>query len=134
MDHNETCKVADFGLVREMKQEFYPSVNTTELPLRWCAPETISERIYYPASDVWSYGVLLWEMANPNKIPYGEYGDIQFIAKVTGENKTLDIPQQYPETVKQIMKACWQKNPKKRPSFVYISMLLTNVAFAKDYN
>ncbi len=115
-------------MVREIKDEFYRDSVTTRLPIRWCAPESLSDRKFYPASDVWSYGILLWEMANPNEIPYEMYDNNQFAIKIC-QKETLDIPLDYPETVKEIMIACWQYKPEKRPSFMLIATLLTNENF-----
>lgn len=127
---NEICKVADFGLVRQIDEdcENYLSCSTTKIPIRWCAPECISERKFYPASDVWSYGVVLWEMENPSKLPYWQYDNLQVSIRVN-DGERLDIPPLYPKTVQEIMLACWLKKPHKRPSFKYIAMLLTKLNF-----
>ena len=81
---NEVCKVADFGLLRELDdfQEVYTSSNISLCPLRWMAPESVENMQFSTASDVWSYGILLWEMFNPTEIPYPDLRDAQFIAKV----------------------------------------------------
>ena len=74
VDDRETCKVADFGLLREIPKDNTIYQATTELPwpIRWMAPESLDNREFSPATDVWSFGVLLWEMYNPNQLPYSE--------------------------------------------------------------
>lgn len=71
VSHDEVCKVGDFGLLRELPkdEEIYVSV-TKSAPIRWMAPESLERREFSTASDVWSYGVLLWEICQPTKLPY----------------------------------------------------------------
>ena len=123
---NEQCKVADFGLLRELDdyKEVYTSSNTSMCPLRWMAPESVEYRQFSTASDIWSYGILLWEMFNPTEIPYSEFSNVQFPAKVV-QGHTLPIPCQCPQTVAKIMKSCWHLIPSERPSFALISIVLT---------
>lgn len=72
---DEICKVGDFGLLREIPKDATPYVSTSEnclFPVRWMAPESLEDREFSPASDVWSFGVILWEMKNPGAKPYGD--------------------------------------------------------------
>ena len=64
VDNRETCKITDFGLLREIPKDNTIYQATTELPwpIRWMAPESLDNREFSPATDVWSFGVLLWEM------------------------------------------------------------------------
>ena len=129
VDDKETCKVADFGLLREIPKDNTIYQATTELPwpLRWMSPESLDKGEFSPASDVWSFGVLLWEMYYPNQLPYAELNNVQVLSKVLSGHR-LSIPPAYPASVARIMKACWQKKPEKRPSFLLISQtLLTNM-------
>lgn len=131
---NEICKVADFGLLRELPEgkQLYVASSKTPLPLRWMAPESIRKKQFSTASDVWSYGVLLWEMFYPNCLPYAEYSDnMECIFAISTEGHRLAVPELYPPTIKRIMKACWHQVPEKRPSFLLISNLLTNVQFGQ---
>ena len=128
---NEQCKVADFGLLREIDDGCYLHTGATKVPIRWCAPECLKTGKYNPASDVWSYGVLLREMAYPNEIPYIEFQDYEVGAKIV-DGERMAIPYRYPETVQKIMRACWRFNPEKRPSFQYITMLLTKLSFKRQ--
>ena len=90
------------------------------------APESLSRREFSTASDVWSYGVLLWEMRYPTIIPYTEMKSNMEVATQVTDGFRLNIPSDYPDVVQRIIKACWQKDPSKRPSFLLISNLLYN--------
>ena len=125
VDNRETCKVADFGLLREIPKDDTIYQATTEMPwpIRWMAPESLDNREFSPATDVWSFGVLLWEMYYPNQRPYADLNNVQVLSKVLSGHR-LPIPPNYPPTVARIMKACWQREPEKRPSFLLISQTL----------
>ena len=125
VDNRETCKVADFGLLREIPKNDTIYQATTEMPwpIRWMAPESLDNREFSPATDVWSFGVLLWEMYSPNQRPYADLNNVQILSKVLSGH-SLPIPPNYPPTVARIMKACWQREPEKRPSFLLISQTL----------
>ena len=72
---NEICKVGDFGLLRELPKHasIYVSTSTNTLfPVRWMAPESLEDHEFSPATDVWSFGIVLWEMVNPGAKPYGD--------------------------------------------------------------
>ena len=101
VDENQTCKVSDFGLLREVPKEISVS----------------------PASDVWSYVILQWEMFFPEKIPYQDMEDMQMVTKVC-KGFRMPIPRGCPGLAAKIMRACWQQDPENRPSFLLISNLL----------
>ena len=126
VDKNETCKVSDFGLLREVPKdkEIYISQGGGDSPVRWMAPESFNDNIFSEASDVWSYGVLQWEMFNPNKTPYHDLQTIQMVVNVSNGYR-LPIPRGCPGLAKKIMRACWKQDPKERPTFLLISNLLT---------
>ena len=127
---NEQCKVADFGLLRELDdfQEIYVASGDSKSPVRWMAPESMSQKIFSSASDVWSYGVLLWEMFNPNEIPYPDFDNMQLVIELA-KGYTMSPPNACPPLVAKIMRACWKYKPSKRPSFLLISILLTRSNF-----
>ena len=131
VDSRETCKVADFGLLHEIPKDSSIYQATTEMPwpIRWMAPESLDNREFSPASDVWSYGVLLWEICHPYKKPYAELTNDQIASEISTGYR-LSIPSSYPDSVANIMKACWQKKPENRPSFaLIISALLPSMTF-----
>lgn len=127
---NEQCVVADFGLLRELHdfEEVYIASGDSKSPVRWMAPESMSQRTFSSASDVWSYGVLMWEIFNPDQIPYPDFDNLQLVIEVT-RGYTMPVPNACPAIVARIMKACWRLKPSKRPSFLLISILLTRSNF-----
>ena len=132
---DEICKVGDFGLLREIPKDATCYVSTTNclFPVRWMAPESLEDKVFSPASDIWSFGVILWEMANPGVKPYGEnFSEIDCVLKIRSGIR-LEIPSQYPSTIERIMKACWHREPSKRPSFLLVASILTNFTFGSDY-
>ena len=98
--------------------------NSSTLPLRWMAVESLTDHNFSSASDVWSFGILMWELFNPGLSPYHEItNNAQVIASVVA-GKRLEIPPQCPKAVAQVMRACWIPNHTKRPSFLVIVNLL----------
>ena len=133
IDRDEICKVGDFGLLRELPKDanVYVSTTKTPFPLRWMAPESHMRKEFSTATDVWSFGIVMWEIHNPTELPYKDLNNIE-VATNTCMGTRLEIPKSYPPTVADVMKACWQYEPLKRPSFLLIAMLLTNVVFGTD--
>ena len=133
VSQDEICKVGDFGLLREIPKDtdIYVSKTKTPFPIRWMAPESHLRKEFSPATDVWSFGIVTWEMHNPKELPYKGLSNTEVAANVCAGTR-LEIPKSYPPTVVNIMKACWQLNPSQRPSFLLIAMLLTNVVFGTD--
>lgn len=124
----EICKVGDFGLLRELPKdtEIYVATSKIFLPIKWMAPECLPpDRKFSTASDVWSFGVLMWEMIYPTVTPYKDMSNMDYAFQVK-EGMRLAIPAAYPPTIVSIMKACWQHHAQKRPSFLLIASLLTS--------
>lgn len=127
--------MGDFGLLRELPQgeAIYVAKSDVPPPVKWMAPESLEDGEFSTASDVWSFGVVMWEMNNPHETPYGNIicDSLRLVMKIARGTR-LSIPESYPPTVAKIMKACWHHNPAKRPSFLLISSLLTSHAFTSS--
>lgn len=130
VSQNEICKVGDFGLLRELPKdnEIYVAKADVPLPVKWMAPESLKKKEFSTASDVWSFGILMWEMYHPSETPYGDIDTFSLLMNIA-EGMRLPVPEEYPTTIAKIMKACWHQDPTKRPSFLFISSLLTTYAF-----
>lgn len=117
----EVCQVADMdiGLAHPSTEHRY-----NPFKVRWMAPESLLNGHYSPASDVWSYGITIWEMLSPTSQPYGDLDAKQCLEHIT-KGYQLALPPACPDIVGRIMKACWLQSPQKRPSFLYISQLLS---------
>ena len=132
---DEICKIGDFGLLRELPKDenVYVASNKVALPFRWMAPESLPpKRQFSTASDVWSFGIVMWEVHNPSKIPYEEMDNMECAIRVVKEGLKVPIPETFPPTAKRIMKACLLADPTRRPSFLLIASLLTNTYYGTE--
>ena len=99
------------------------------VPVRWMAPETLkftSALKFSVASDIWSFGVTLWEIYTFGELPYHQFNNQDVRMKIVN-GVTLDIPERCPKSLNQIMKQCWKLNPEDRCSFQDIVSVLTVV-------
>lgn len=118
VDINKVVKVADFGLSRDLFSRDYYRVDNgkTPLPVRWMAPESLESSVFTTKSDVWSYGVLLWELMTRGAVPYPDV-DNWDVANFIQSTKRLAQPMFCPDSVYEIMLSCWAVDPELRPSF-----------------
>ncbi|CAD5208325.1 unnamed protein product [Bursaphelenchus xylophilus] len=117
-------KVSDFGLSRSLgitedyyRSEFQP---TMKLPIAWCPPEAINLLKFTPASDVYAFGVTLWEMFSYGRVPWKGFSGSQILHTIDTQRKTLDCPEFCPSEFYQLMKRCWSHDPTSRPTFEQI--------------
>ncbi|XP_022172420.1 mitogen-activated protein kinase kinase kinase 10 isoform X2 [Myzus persicae] len=119
----KTLKITDFGLAREVYKTTRMSAAGT---YAWMAPEVIKKSIFSKASDVWSYGVLLWELLT-GEMPYKGI-DVLAVAYGVAVNKlTLPIPSTCPQPFRELMEACWHSDSHMRPSFEDILTSLDDI-------
>ncbi|XP_034108077.1 mitogen-activated protein kinase kinase kinase-like isoform X1 [Drosophila albomicans] len=111
--YHKTLKITDFGLAREMYNTQCMSAAGT---YAWMPPEVISRSMYSKSSDVWSYGVLLWELIT-GETPYKGFDPLSVAYGVAVNTLTLPIPKTCPETWGALMKSCWESDPHRRPDF-----------------
>lgn len=123
-----TVKIGDFGMTRDIYEtDYYRKGGKGLLPVRWMAPESLKDGLFTSHSDVWSYGVVLWEMATLASQPYQGLSNEQ-VLKYVISGGIMEKPENCPEKLYQIMKLCWERNPRSRPNFVQvIEMLLLDV-------
>lgn len=121
-------KICDFGLARDiMHDSNYVSKGSTFLPVKWMAPESIFDNLYTTLSDVWSYGVLLWEIFSLGGTPYpGMMVDSTFYNKIKSGYR-MAKPDHATSEVYEIMVQCWNSEPEKRPSFYHLSEIVENL-------
>ncbi|NXX07700.1 BMX kinase, partial [Larus smithsonianus] len=116
VDSNLTVKVSDFGMTRYVLDDLYISSLGTKFPVKWSAPEVFHYTKFSSKSDVWAFGILMWEVFTLGKQPYELYDNIQVIEKVT-QGYRLYRPQLVSDVIYQIMYNCWHELPEKRPAF-----------------
>ncbi|XP_075400419.1 platelet-derived growth factor receptor alpha isoform X2 [Tenrec ecaudatus] len=121
-------KICDFGLARDiMHDSNYVSKGSTFLPVKWMAPESIFDNLYTTLSDVWSYGILLWEIFSLGGTPYpGMTVDSTFYNKIKSGYR-MAKPDHATSEVYEIMVKCWNSEPEKRPSFYHLSEILESL-------
>uniref|UniRef100_A0A8C7LYZ5 receptor protein-tyrosine kinase n=1 Tax=Oncorhynchus mykiss TaxID=8022 RepID=A0A8C7LYZ5_ONCMY len=122
VNSNLVCKVSDFGLSRVLEDES-EAAYTTQIPIRWTAPEAIAYRKFTPASDTWSYGVVMWEVMSYGERPYWDMSN-QDVIKAIDEGYRLPPPMDCPVCLHQLMLDCWQRDRIHRPSFTQILNIL----------
>ncbi|CAH1176852.1 unnamed protein product [Phaedon cochleariae] len=129
-----TCKVADFGFARDViASHVYERKSEGRLPIRWMAPESLYDNIFTVKSDVWSFGVLIWEVVTLGSTPYPGMSAVEVMKKVR-DGYRLDKPEHCRRELYNIMYYCWDKDPKERPSFCECVELLEKLLLSEtDY-
>ncbi|XP_053700194.1 ephrin type-A receptor 7 isoform X3 [Synchiropus splendidus] len=125
VNSNLVCKVSDFGLSRVIDDDPAAVYTTSggKIPVRWTAPEAIQYRKFTSASDVWSYGIVMWEVMSYGERPYWDMSN-QDVIKAIEEGYRLPAPMDCPPGLHQLMLDCWQKDRAERPKFDQIVGIL----------
>ncbi|XP_021915716.1 tyrosine-protein kinase shark isoform X1 [Zootermopsis nevadensis] len=112
------AKISDFGLSRALgnEREYYKATQGGRWPIKWYAPESYNFGTFSHASDVWSFGVTLWEMFSVGQQPYGEKRGVEVIQLVE-KGERLTQTEHCPDSVYRIMERCWAYQPRDRPTF-----------------
>nr|XP_026693888.1 proto-oncogene tyrosine-protein kinase ROS isoform X2 [Ciona intestinalis] len=121
---HRVVKIGDFGLARDIyRNDYYLKEGEGLLPVRWMAPESLMMKLYTVQSDVWSFGVLLWEVMTFGQQPYPEFTNTEVIHFVK-EGGRLEQPHGCPEPLYEVMRECWEVEPRDRPSFNDVLVVL----------
>lgn len=130
-----TVKIGDFGMTRDIYEtDYYRKDSKGLLPVRWMAPESLKDGVYTSASDVWSYGVVLWEMATWASQPYQGMANGQVLHFVKNGG-VMEKPEPCPEKLYDLMRRCWQYKQSNRPTFLQlVEMLLPEVGLIPSFN
>ncbi|XP_061432734.1 tyrosine-protein kinase SRK3-like isoform X1 [Lethenteron reissneri] len=123
------CKVADFGLAHFLKGDYYQIADGMHVPIPWTAPETIEHGVYTRECDVWSFGVVLYEIFTFGAMPYSgmTMQNVQYFVCTGGR---LEKPEGCPDAVYRIILKCWHAEHRKRPSFADLKPELHRVSLA----
>ncbi|XP_055039960.1 ephrin type-A receptor 8 [Misgurnus anguillicaudatus] len=125
VNSNLVCKISDFGLSRVLEDDPDAAYTTSggKIPIRWTAPEAIAYRKFSSSSDVWSYGVVMWEVMSYGERPYWNLTNRDVIKSVE-EGYRLPAPMGCPGALHTLMLDCWQKDRNERPRFCQIVTVL----------
>ncbi|KAK5611429.1 Macrophage colony-stimulating factor 1 receptor 1 [Crenichthys baileyi] len=119
------AKICDFGLARDiMNDSNYVVKGNARLPVKWMAPESIFDCIYTVQSDVWSYGILLWEIFSLGQSPYPSMAVDSRFYKMVKRGYQMSQPDFAPLEMYAIMKMCWNLEPTQRPTFSKIGQMI----------
>ncbi|KAM6902733.1 fibroblast growth factor receptor 1b isoform 2-T2 [Xenentodon cancila] len=114
---DNVMKIADFGLARDIHHiDYYKKTTNGRLPVKWMAPEALFDRIYTHQSDVWSFGVLLWEIFTLGGSPYPGI-PVEELFKLLKEGHRMEKPSACTQELYLTMRDCWQAVPTRRPTF-----------------
>lgn len=111
-------KIADFGLARDIQDTDYYRKNTNgRLPIKWMAPESLQEKFYDSQSDVWSYGVLLWEILTYGEQPYPNIMSAEELYSYLITGQRMEKPPRCSLNIYMLMRQCWHFDSNARPTF-----------------
>jgi len=122
-------KVGDFGLTRKVySSEYYRMKHSAPLPIRWMAFECLMDGVFTSASDLWSFGIVLWEIFSLGKMPYDEYDNKEVVEQVCECDYRMAAPKLSPVGLHTMMLQCWEEEPEDRGTFADRTAELTAMA------
>ncbi|KAF7996198.1 hypothetical protein HCN44_001830 [Aphidius gifuensis] len=117
---DKVCKISDFGLTRDIyEDDAYLKRSKGRVPVKWMAPESLADHIYTSKSDVWSFGVLLWELVTLGASPYPGV-DVHNLYSLLKNGYRMEKPHNCSHQLYKIMVSCWHDEPYMRPSFKHL--------------
>uniref|UniRef100_A0A674PQY9 Focal adhesion kinase 1 n=1 Tax=Takifugu rubripes TaxID=31033 RepID=A0A674PQY9_TAKRU len=122
----DCVKLGDFGLSRYMEDSSYYKASKGKLPIKWMAPESINFRRFTTASDVWMFGVCMWEILMFGIKPFQGVKNNDVIGRIENGER-LAMPPQCPPTLYSLMTKCWSYDPSKRPRFTELKTQLSTI-------
>ncbi|XP_061110851.1 focal adhesion kinase 1 isoform X3 [Conger conger] len=122
----DCVKLGDFGLSRYMEDSSYYKASKGKLPIKWMAPESINFRRFTSASDVWMFGVCMWEILMYGVKPFQGVKNNDVIGRIENGER-LAMPQNCPPTLYSLMTKCWAYDPSKRPRFTELKTQLSTI-------
>lgn len=125
IDDNNVAKVGDFGLARDISDDdIYTKTSNGKVPWRWSSLESLRDGIYTSKSDVWSFGIVLWEITTYGELPYPTIKTPPALLSFLSSGKRMPRPDHCCKEVYVMMSSCWEENPLMRPTFAGITKQL----------
>ncbi|OAD57019.1 Proto-oncogene tyrosine-protein kinase receptor Ret, partial [Eufriesea mexicana] len=113
----KVCKISDFGLTRDVyEDDAYLKRSKGRVPVKWMAPESLADHVYTSKSDVWSFGILLWELVTLGASPYPGV-DVHNLYNLLKAGYRMERPANCSQQLYKLMMSCWHQEPTMRPSF-----------------
>ncbi|KAI4565773.1 hypothetical protein MJT46_009148 [Ovis ammon polii x Ovis aries] len=125
------CKIADFGLARVIEDNEYTAREGAKFPIKWTAPEAINFGCFTIKSDVWSFGILLYEIVTYGKIPYPGRTNADVMTALS-QGYRMPRMENCPDELYDIMKMCWKEKAEERPTFDYLQSVLDDFYTATE--
>ena len=126
VSENHVVKVADFGLARLIRDDTYTAHPGAKFPIKWTAPEGLAYNKFTTKSDVWAFGILLWEIATYGMSPYPGV-ELTDVYQLLESGYRMECPPGCPPKVYELMRQCWSWDSIDRPSFLEIHYALENM-------
>ncbi|XP_033327020.1 tyrosine-protein kinase Fer isoform X3 [Megalopta genalis] len=126
--YESIVKISDFGMSRE-EEEYIVSDGMKQIPIKWTAPEALNFGKYTSLCDVWSYGVLMWEIFSKGGNPYSGMSNAQAREKIDAGYR-MPAPENTPDEIYRLMLRCWEYEPEKRPHFDHIYTVVETLSQA----
>ncbi|NXG50631.1 ROS1 kinase, partial [Psilopogon haemacephalus] len=124
---SRVVKIGDFGLARDIyKNDYYRKRGEGLLPVRWMAPESLIDGVFTNSSDVWSFGVTVWETLTLGQQPYPGFSNTEVVHHVRSGGR-LESPNNCPDDLCDLMTRCWAQDPHNRPTFSSIQEELQEI-------
>ncbi|KAK3860047.1 hypothetical protein Pcinc_024337 [Petrolisthes cinctipes] len=118
VSEDRIMKIADFGLARDIhSQDYYRKTSEGRLPVKWMAPEALFHRVYTTQSDVWAFGILLWEIMTLGGTPYPTVPSVERLFQLLREGHRMEKPSNCSLEIYMMMRECWRYQPTQRPTF-----------------
>eukprot|EP00056_Hartaetosiga_gracilis_P009149 m.131200 g.131200 ORF g.131200 m.131200 type:complete len:780 (-) comp13070_c0_seq2:1491-3830(-) len=120
--NNNQVKVADFGLTRKLPEgeDHWQSKSVMKLPVKWCSIEALDDRLFSEGSDVWAFGIVMWEIMSYGALPYGKL-KTQEVQRKVRSGLRLDKAEGCPDEFHQLASSCWEAKRLDRPSFANLA-------------
>lgn len=131
---NNIVKICDFGLAKALQNsDNYRKKRHSALPIKWLAIETITDLLFSTYSDIWAYGVFLWELYSLAKSPYPGIPVDDKFCKLLENGYRMEKPNHANEEIFEIMLSCWKYRPDTRPSFDELEKMFAKMVLETKY-
>ncbi|NXD06422.1 ROS1 kinase, partial [Nothocercus nigrocapillus] len=130
---SRVVKIGDFGLARDIyKNDYYRKRGEGLLPVRWMAPESLIDGVFTNRSDVWAFGILVWETLTLGQQPYPGFSNTEVLHHVQSGGR-MESPNNCPDDLCDLMTRCWAQEPHNRPTFFYIQDKLQEIRHSPQF-